>query len=299
MNNGKKEAGPSLAEITKALESQGTDFGQVILQKILSNDSITNKGVSRGWLTLFGIIVIVFTLTVLIGTIMVTKTINDMHATYIQETEKIIKTTSEIDAANAWERLPVNQRKERLREQYYKIIRYYTNGVPENQRMADDQILDSFNTLWLCTERIPSINFFLPLAYMKVATNFNPVYNMEYKNGIAAFYLKAAETTANLPLVQRDPIFQVYFQGIKTANNPNEMIKLLVARIDELAKTFQNREDWVILALFTNEYEVLARYWDDGKGAIPDTFYTQGFLSETLKYYYAFKNWQIPAVGTK
>lgn len=292
MSNGKT---PSVLEVTKELEKQGVDIGQIILQKLLTNDSVTNKGISRGWLIVFGIIVSIFTITILIGSIIVTKTINDMYKTYITETEKIIKASSEIDSANAWERLPVNQRKERLREQCFKIIRYYTNTVPENQKMADEQILETFNTLWSCTERIPSINFFLPLAYMKVATNFNPVYNSEYKLGIAGFYLKAAEMSANLPIVQKDPVFQVFYRGNKTINNPIDMVKLLVARIDDLAKTFENREDWIILALFTNEYEILSKYWNDGNGAIPDNYYKEGFLAETLKYYQAFVGWQIPS----
>jgi hypothetical protein len=189
MNDTKKD--PKLAKIIEELEKQGVDVGQLILQRLMDSGSPTNKGVSRGWLKIFLIIVSVFIVSIVFIGLGVIKTMNDMNRTYISETEKIIKANADIETANAWERLPVNQRKERLREQYYKIVRYYTNGVPESQRMADDQILDSFNTLWMCTERIPSINFFFPIAYMKVATNFNPSYNVEYKVGIGAFYLKA------------------------------------------------------------------------------------------------------------
>ena len=60
--------------------------------------------------------------------------------------------------------------------------------------------------------------------------------------------------------------------------------------------TFNNREDWVLLALFTDEYQVIRDYWDEGAGAIPDEYYEEGQLAEALKYYHAFRNWKIPVV---
>jgi len=231
-----------------------------------------------------------------IGFYFMRNTINDMYQTYIKNTEKIIIAKSDIEIANSWERLPVQQRKERLRERYFEIVRYYTNAVPEDQRMSTEQIMDTFNKIWACIQRIPSINFFLPVAYIKVASNFNPVYNSEYKRGIAAMYRKTAESAANLPIVKHDPIFQIDYKGLKSLNNPIESVTLLIARINDLMTTFNNREDWVLLALFTNEYNVIKKYWDGGKGTIPDKIYEQGQLADALKFYQNFKNWQIPAI---
>lgn len=231
-----------------------------------------------------------------IGFYFMRNTIDDMYQTYIKNTEKIIIAKSDIEIANSWERLPVQQRKERLRERYFEIVRYYTNAVPEDQRMSTEQIMNTFNKIWACTQRIPSINFFLPVAYIKVASNFNPVYNSEYKRGIAAMYRKTAEAAANLPIVKHDPIFQIDYKGLKSLNNPIESVTLLIARIDDLMATFNNREDWVLLALFTNEYDVIKKYWDGGKGTIPDKIYEQGQLADALKFYQNFKNWQIPAI---
>lgn len=224
-------------------------------------------------------------------------TIRDMYREYISNTEDVILTRSEIDLANQWERLPVNQRKERLRAQYYEIVRYYTNNIPPEQKMNDDQILESFNQLWICIQRLPHVNFFFPVAYMKVASNYNPVSNVAWKRGIASFYSKMGERIANLHLARTDPVFQTVYKGIETLNNPTESIKLLIVRIDDLMSTFNNREDWVILSLFTNEYDVIDKYWEGGDGKIPDELYEKGELAETLKYFYAFKNWQIPSVA--
>jgi hypothetical protein len=217
-----------------------------------------------------------------------------MRDTYIRNVEEVIVSRSNIQATNDWERLPEEQRKSMLREQYNTIVRYYTNTTPDEQKMNDEQIVDTFNELWRTTEKVSSINFFLPIAYIKVATNFNPVYNAQSKRGINAFLLKTIEDTINLPLVQDDPIFRTVYRGTETAQNPTESMKVLIARIDNLMTTFRNREDWVVLALYTNEYDVIAKYWNDGEGAIPDEFYKEGQVAETLKYYYSFKNWQIP-----
>lgn len=274
------------------------DLGQQALQKLLQIDA--NKGnISKGWLAGFIITLIVFSATLALGVVFYIKTTNEMRNTYIHNVEEVILSHTEIQTANDWERLPEEQRKSMLREQYNIIIRYYTNTIPDEQKMNNDQIIDTFNELWRTTEKVSAVNFFLPVAYMKVATNFNPSYNSQYKHGIAGFLLKTIEYTINLPLVQDDPIFKTVYRGTETANNPVESIKVLVARIDNLMTTFHNREDWVILALYTNEYDVITRYWNDGEGAIPDEFYKEGPVAETLKYYYAFKNWQIPLLDAE
>jgi len=264
-----------------------------VLKKLL--EASTSK-IPLRYSIIIGVLTIAFIVSIVTGFRLMNKTIDKMYVTYIRNTEEIIVAKSNIELANSWERLPENQRKERLREQYFKIVRYYTNAVPDEQRMSSEQIMDTFNRMWNCTKRMPTINFFLPAAYMKVATNYNPVYNVKYKRGIAALYDKSARAIANLPLVKSDPIFKVEYKGTKTLYNPDQAIALLIARIDDLMTTFNNREDWTILALYLNEYTVIEKYWDEGKGAIPDKLYETGALAETLKYYYAFKAWQIPAI---
>ncbi len=277
--------------------TQSQDLGQVALQKILQIDA--NKGnISKNWLIGFIACLVLFSIVIILGVIFFVRTTNAMHNTYIRNVEDVILSRSEMQAASDWERLSEEQRKSMLRERYNTIVRYYTNTIPIEQKMNDDQILDTFNVLWRTTEKIPVINFFLPVAYMKVATEFNPVYNSQSKRGIAAFYLKVIENTINLPIMQDDPVFRTVYRGAETANNPVEVMKVLVARIDNLMTTFSNREDWVVLALFTNEYDVIARYWNEGDGAIPDEFYKKGPIAETLKYYYSFKQWQIPLLET-
>jgi len=216
------------------------------------------------------------------------RTVKEMHTQYIRDTEQIIITKSEIEASNAWERLPLNERKEKLRMQYYQIVRYYTNGIPEEQKMDDQMIQDSFNQLWDCTVRVPSVNFFLPVAYIKVASNFNPTYDVDYKHGLGAFFPKAGENISRL--IKED----IEYRGIPTLDMPTEAIKLVVAKIDDLMGYFNNRIDWVLLSLFTNELDVIDKYWDGGNGAIPDELYKEGNLAETLEYFNAFRNWQIP-----
>ncbi|MFW6047082.1 MAG: hypothetical protein ACOCP4_04800, partial [Candidatus Woesearchaeota archaeon] len=191
-------------------------------------------------------LLILFVAVIATSTFFFVSTINQMHATYIHETEEIIKTKSDVEMANQWERLPENQRRERLKSQFYEIVRYYTNGVPDEQRMNDEQILNTFNQLYEATSRLPHINFFLPVAYMKVKTNFNPVYNHDYQRGIAGFYLNTAEEISQLPLVREDEVFKTTYKGSTTLNNPHQAVKLLMARIDDLMHTFNNREDWVV-----------------------------------------------------
>lgn len=281
-----------MAEETKQTQRRSISSRDTeLLQHILQTDTVP-KRLTRA----FTATVVIFILVVGFGSYFVVNTMQEMHSTYIRNTEDIIRVRSNIETTNAWERLPEQQRKELLREMYFQIVRYYTNNVPEEQRMSDGQILQSFNQLWVTTQKIGSINFFLPVAYMKASTNFNPIYSSQNRQGIAGFYLRTIETTTNLPLVRNDPVFQTIYRSIDTANNPSEMVKILVARIDDLMTTFQNREDWVILALFTDEYNVISNYWENGEGTIPDEYYENGQLAETLKYYYAFKNWQIPSI---
>lgn len=269
------------------------DYGYQLIQTI-SRIEANSRGITKPWIAIFISTLVIFIGVIIFGTVTFVSTANDMRETYIRNVEEVILSRSNIQTANDWERLPEEQRRAMLREQYFTIVRYYTNTVPEEQRLSDDQILDTFNELWRTTEKIPSINFFLPVAYMKVATNFNPVYNSEFRRGVAGLLLREIENTVNLPLVQDDPVFRTAYRGSETANNPVEMMRVLVARIDSLMSLFRNREDWVILALFTNEYDVIAQYWNDGEGSIPDEFYREGDLAETLRYYYAFKNWQVP-----
>lgn len=237
---------------------------------------------------------VIFIATVVAMGLFFSNAVQDMRDQYIRDTEQIIITKSELEASNAWERLPVNERKEKLRMQYYQIVRYYTNRSTEEQKMNDEMIQTSFNQLWDCIVRVPSVNFFLPVAYMRVASNYNPVYDFEYKHGLGAFFNKTGERISALKLVREDPAFQLEYTGVATLDMPTEAIKLLVARIDDLMITFNNRIDWVLLSLFTNEYDVIERYWDGGNGAIPDEFYKEGNLAEALEYFYAFRNWQIP-----
>ena len=129
-------------------------------------------------------------------------------------------------------------------------------------------------------------------------TNFNPNHDREWKYGISAFYIKQGEALSNLPLVKGNENFNVAYKGRITLQNPSEAIKLLVARIDDLMTTFNNREDWVVLSLLRNEYDIIDKYWEDGKGAIPDSFYREGEMAEILRYFNAFRNFRlIPVEG--
>lgn len=277
------------SELPNMTDEQSDKIVQALLQKT-DGESPRN---SRGTTITFAAITSIFAIALALSTFFFITTINRMHSTYIQETEEIIIGRENIEMANSWERLPPQQRKEQLRSQYFKIIRYYTKDVGDDQRMNDTLLLESFNTLWKTTERVNQ-NFFLSLAYMKVATNFNPIYNVEYKHGVGGLYLRTYETIANLPIVREDPVFQTVYKGSETVNNPNEAIKLIVARMNDLMSLFNNRVDWVLLSMFTNEYDVIEKYWDGGEGSIPDDFYKSGQLAEALRYYHAFSNWDIP-----
>jgi len=279
---------PAVSKKGKTYTRKGTDT----LEKLISLDP-AHKTFRRITVAFIAALVLFMGTIATIG-IYYDKTIREMHAQYIHDTEQIVITKSEIEASNAWERLPLNERKERLRMQYYQIVRYYTNRSDEDKKMDDQMIQDSFNQLWDCTVRVPSVNFFLPVAYIKVASNFNPAYDVKYKRGLGAFLNKAGERISNLKLVREDPSFQLEYNGIETLNMPTEAIKLLVARIDDLMITFNNRIDWVLFSLFTNEYDVIEKYWDGGNGSIPDEFYNKNNLAEALEYFYAFRNWQIP-----
>jgi len=219
---------------------------------------------------------------------------DNMYKTYINNTKEIIMSKDTIEASNSWERLPINDRQEILRRKYYEIIKYYTNDVPQNQKMSDVQMNASFDAYYNCINTVNSVNFFLPLAYMKVRTNFNPTFVSEDgRTGIVPLYNKEGADIANLPLVRENVNFLVAYKGKETLQNPVESFKLLIARMDDLMKTFNNREDWVILAMLTNEYDVIAKYWQDGKGVIPEKLYISGQLRDISNYYYAFKNLQI------
>ena len=277
-----------------------TDEDVKILQKVLQLDGFDQlTKPNKSLIVTLIVLVSVFIVSIAVVGFLTNRIIKDMYREYVRNTQEIIKTKSDIDIANSWERLPTNQRKERLRQQFYEIVRYYTNNLTPAQKMNDDQILSTFNTLWDCTNRIPSVNFFLPIAYMKVATNFNPIYDVEYKHGIAAFYNTMGSRIANLPLIRTDTIFQTVYKGNETLNNPSDAIRLLIARIDDLNVTFAGRSEWVLLSLFTNEYDVISKYWQGGEGKIPDSLYRTGELADALMYLQSFRNWQIPAVTSK
>jgi len=233
---------------------------------------------------------------VLIGT---NNTIKEMHKTYIRNTDQIIQTRSEQEMSNSWERKPENEKRELLRSQYTEIITYYTVNTDDKYKMSNEQINATFNTLYDCLKSVPRINFFMAVAYIKVATNFNPIHNRDYKYGLAAFYQKTGEGVCNLPIIKENQTFFTVWKGLQTLNRPEETIKLLIARIDDLMLTFNNREDWVFISIFTNEYDIINKYWKGGEGTIPDDYYRDGQLSEVLKYYYAFRNWQIPSRDSK
>lgn len=284
-------------ELLKELDNRGVDLGDLLLQKLINRDSHFGGGISglsRGWLIAMAVITGAFTLVMLVGTIWVSNTINRMNRAYMAQTEQIIFTKSQIEEANSWERLPPAQKKEKLREQYYALVRYYTNEVSLAEKMDDNQILQSFNTLWLATERLTTVNFFFPVAFMKATTNFNPYFDRDSRIGMGYFFLKGAEAVANLKLVRDDPVFMLDYKGTGSLNDPVDTIKLLVARIDDLSKTFHGREDWIFFALLTNEFDVITRYWKDGTGSIPDEMYLRGQLADCLKFYHSFKNWDIP-----
>lgn len=242
-------------------------------------------------------LIILFVATIGMNIFFNKKIADDTYKTYINNTREIINSQKEIETSNNWERMPINQRKEQLRNRYYEIFKYYTTNIPVNQKMSDDQLLKSFDVFYNCIISLNSVNFFLPISYMKAKTNFNPNFSNGYQYGIAGLYISEAQKVSYLPLMKEIPSFQIAYNGRETLQNPIESLKFIIARMDYLLKIFNNREDWIIFSLVTDENSVIEKYWSDGKGEIPEKFYKDGLLKDTLDYYYAFKNWKIPATA--
>jgi hypothetical protein len=232
-------------------------------------------------------VAIVLTTSLFIGTMLGMK--ND----YLKSEREIILSKEMVKAANDWERLPEKEQKEKLRGRFNEIFKYYNLKTKVAEKITDtNTILDLFNTVYDCT-KVSGVNFFLPIAYMKVITNFNPNYNKNNKLGIASMYLKEAEYVSGLSLVKNNSAFNLTFKGVDTLKNPIDSTKILIARLKDLNEVFRGRVEWVILALLTNEYEVIDRYWNNGSGEIPEDKLRSGELKQILDYYYAFKDWQI------
>lgn len=219
---------------------------------------------------------------------------DDMYTTYIRDTKEVILSFSEMEIANSWERLPVNEQREKLGNQYLTILQYYTVDIPENQKLNKKQLVKSFDTFFISINSFKSVNFFLPLAYMKVITNFNPNYVNDGRYGIAGLTQTQGSNTANLPTMRESDFFKIVFNGKDTLRNPDEAIKLLIARMDYLMKKFNNREEWVIWAMFDGEDRLIREFWENGNGAIPEKLYHETKVGEILDYYNLFKNWEIP-----
>jgi hypothetical protein len=284
------------AEQDNATEQQDDDVQT--LQRMLRADATSVGSNATLIKVLIGVVAFCFVLCSIVSIVAV-RAVKVMSETYTRNTESIILARSNMESANAWEQLPPGQKRERLQDQYFQIVRYYTNNVAPNQKLNDDQIGSTFNSLWETTSRVNSVNFFLPIAYMKVKTNFNPVFSNGYQQGIAGFYFKEADQAANLSRVKTDPAFQVVFKGEQTLLNSDESIKLLVAEFDDLLLTFNGRVDWALYAKFTNVYDVMAKYWKNGEGQIPDAAFKTGDFADAYKYYNAFKNWTIPSKQDK
>jgi len=264
--------------------------GEEILQALGKLDAST-----PGKWTIFTFIGVMILVVIAVGflTFNYINKVSELNISHTNEMQEFILGKEDIEMANSWERLPDQQRREQVRSQHYKIIRYYTESVPEEQKMSNELIEEVFNIWYNATERLNQ-DPFISLAYMKVMTNFNPVYNVAYKRGIGGMFLQTYENVANLPIVREDPALQTIYRGSETANNPTEAVKLVVAYTDYLMRIFNNRIDWVLLALFTNEYDVIRDYWEDSEGLIPSDLYKTGQLAEALTYYHSFTNWQIP-----
>ena len=268
------------------------DLGTAILQKLNQSDQNRFEEIKH-LITGFIIAIGIFSVVVIIGVIIYISTTTSMRKTHIDNINNIILTQTEIKTLADWENMPNEQRKSKLREHFNLIIQYYTNDTPTANKPALSQIVDIFNELYQTTSKM-SINFFLPVAYMKVATNFNPNYDIDSKKGIAALLLKSIDNTINLPWVKSDPLLATTYRGSDTAFNPAESARILVAKIADLMTLFRNREDWVMFALFTNEYDVISKYGNDVRGTIPDEIYKSGPVAEALMYYYTFKSFKIP-----
>jgi hypothetical protein len=245
-------------------------------------------------------LIIVFVTAMGLGVYFNKRTADALYKNYIENTREIIDSRSQIETANSWERLSINERKEKLRSRFYEIIKYYTVASPLSQKMSDEQLLLAFNTYHDAIYTVNSVNFFLPLAYMRVKTNYNPSFSDNYQTGISGFFTVEGQQIANLPIVKENQALRVAYKGRETLQNPTESLRLLVARMDDLMRTFNNREDWVIFALLNHdENQIIAKYWEDGKGEIPEANYKSGDLKSILEYYYAFKNWEIIATASK
>jgi len=267
-----------MAAVAQTKKIDGTE----VLQLMLNEERRSKKEKKRV------LIVCTIIIALLVGMFMAS--VIFLHSTYIKNTEQIILSKKAITIANDWERLPETERKEKLRERYYEILKYYTLKSKTEEKLREDIMLDSFNSYYDCTNLL-RVNFFLPLAYMKVMSNFNPNYTRNYRFGVAFFFVKEGADISNLPII-KDPHFNVTYKGEETLRNPIESMKLLVAKINDLKIIFENRTDWVVLSLLLNEYEVIDKYWKSGKGRIPDDFYRKE-LGTILTYYYTFKNWRV------
>jgi len=269
-----------------------SELGEAILSQLNQADQNRFEEIKH-LITGFIISISIFFVAIIVGIIFFVHTMNQMRTTYIKNVNEVIIAQAEIKTLGDWNNIPNEQKKSKLREHFNSILTYYTNNNIISEKMSLEQTVDVFNELWQTTTKT-SINFFFPVAYMKVATNFNPNYDIDAKKGIAALLLKSIDNTINLPMVQNDPMFLTTYRGSDTAFNPPESVRILVAKIADLMLLFRNREDWVMFALFTNEYDVISKYWNDGNGAIPLEIYKSGPVAEALKYYYTFKNFKIP-----
>jgi len=272
------------------VEKRGMD---VLINKVLTK--LTGKDdyehAYQQMLKIFIVCILIFSIIVLVGSFMVIFTLRDMKNTYIQETDKMLLMNHKIENAAAWEKLNSIEKKEKLRNQYYTIVRYYTTSSDIAKSLNNDQILDSFNSLWIISEKYNTVNFFLPLAYIRVTSNFNPSYSLKSKEGYSAMFMIDYERFSQ---ISPDPIAKITYRGIETARNPSDSIKLLYLKMDYLYKVFNGRVDWILFSMLNNEFEVIQKYWKNGEGEIPDEFYLSGSLYNALNYYHSFINWQIP-----
>lgn len=262
-----------------------------ILQKLFASDAEKEQERKKERKNLLRVI----TGATIILTIMISFfifTLIEIKNTYIEHEKETILAIGMANSANDWARLSKEEQREKLLNRYMEIVKYYNVYIPDNKKMTHETILDSFKVLYECTE-MTKVNIFLPISYIKVMTNFNPNYENRNRFGIAAFYVKEGENISNLPIIKERNEFNIYYKGISTLKNPIESIKLLVAKIDDLNKIFNNRSDWVIFALLTNEYEVIDKYWLNGEGTIPEDQLKSGNLKEIKDYYFIFNNWKI------
>ena len=277
--------------LMQEVEKRGIDLlVNKVLTKLTGKDDYEHA--YKQMLKIFIVCTLVFSVIVLLGAIMVSSTLREMKTTYIQETDKMLLMNSRIENAAAWEKLNSVEKKEKLRNQYYTIIKYYTASSDVAKSLNNDQILDSFNALWMISEKYNTVNFFLPLAYIRVTSNFNPLYSDKSKEGLGALFMIDYERFSTINT--SDPITRITYRGMETARNPTDAIKLLYLKMDYLYNIFNGRVDWVLFSLLNNEFDVIQNYWKNGEGEIPDEFYLKGPLYDALNYYHSFINWQIP-----